>query len=501
MITTDEQLLQQYARDRSESAFGELVTRHLDYVYSDALRVVNGDAPLAQDVTQTVFFDLARQAGKLSCDVALAGWLHRHTCYTAAKAVRTERRRQSREHTAMEMRALDDNTRPEWELVAPYLDESLNELDPKDRDALVLRYLRKQNLRAVGATLGISEDAAQKRVDRALEKLHVLLKHRGATLSLAALGTALASQAVTAAPVGLAAAITSAALSGTTIATTAINAATKTITMTTLQKAGITAAFVATAVMGIYEVRQVSGQRAELNTLKQQQRPLVQQLQEKTRERDDLANKLDALRNDNARLNRNTAELLSLRGEVARLRSESRLLHPANSIDPSTDTYAKHWLARVNQLKAYVEKNPAEQIPEFQFLTDREWLAAAEVDLKTELFEKDDDFRRAMDLIGIHAESRFSTLVQAALNKYSLANNGQFPAQFSLLGPFCDPAVVEMLEQLYEIKPGDILTASVVKDFNLKVDWVVTRKQPVNSNSTSRLATFSHGSAYWQSPL
>ena len=156
MITTDEQLLQQYARDRSESAFGELVTRHLDYVYSDALRVVNGDAPLAQDVTQTVFFDLARQAGKLPCDVALAGWLHRHTCYTAAKAVRSERRRQSREHTAMEMRALDDNTRPEWELVAPYLDESLNELDPKDRDALVLRYLRKQNLRAVGATLSIS---------------------------------------------------------------------------------------------------------------------------------------------------------------------------------------------------------------------------------------------------------------------------------------------------------------------------------------------------------
>ena len=213
-MTTDEELLEQYARERSESAFGELVTRHLDYVYSDALRVVNGDAPLAQDVTQTVFFDLARQAGKLPCDVALAGWLHRHTCYTAAKAVRSERRRQSREHTAMEMRALDDNTRPEWELVAPYLDESLNELDPKDRDALVLRYLRKQNLRAVGATLSISEDAAQKRVDRALEKLHVLLKQRGATLTVAALGTALATQAVTAAPAGLAASIAKIALAG-----------------------------------------------------------------------------------------------------------------------------------------------------------------------------------------------------------------------------------------------------------------------------------------------
>ena len=211
-MINDEQLLQAYARERSESAFGELVTRHLDCVYSAALRVVNGDTPLAQDVTQTVFIDLARQAGKLSCDVALAGWLHRHTCYTAAKAVRTERRRQSREHTAMEMRALDDNTRPEWEQVAPYLDESLNELNPKDRDALVLRFLRQQDLRAVGAVLGISEDAAQKRVDRALEKLHVVLKQRGATLSLAALGTALATQVVTAAPAGFAASVAATAL-------------------------------------------------------------------------------------------------------------------------------------------------------------------------------------------------------------------------------------------------------------------------------------------------
>ena len=127
----DKQLLGAYARERSESAFGELVTRHIDLVYSTALRVVNGDSHLAQDVTQTVFIDLARKAGSLPDDVALPGWLHRHTCYTATKAVRTERRRQGREQTAMEMRALDDNTRPEWEQVAPYLDESLDQLNPK----------------------------------------------------------------------------------------------------------------------------------------------------------------------------------------------------------------------------------------------------------------------------------------------------------------------------------------------------------------------------------
>ncbi|MEI7940611.1 MAG: sigma factor-like helix-turn-helix DNA-binding protein, partial [Verrucomicrobiota bacterium] len=123
-----------------------------------------------------------------------------------------ERRRETREQTAMEMRALDDNTRPEWEQVAPYLDESLNQLNPADRDALVLRFLKQQDLRAVGAALGISNDAAQNRVDRALEKLHALLKHRGATLSAAALGTALATEAVTAAPAGLAGSVAAIAL-------------------------------------------------------------------------------------------------------------------------------------------------------------------------------------------------------------------------------------------------------------------------------------------------
>ena len=105
-MTNDEQLLDAYARERSESAFGELVTRHIDFVYSTALRVVNGDSHLAQDVAQTVFIDLARKAGSLPGDVGLAGWLHRHTCYKGATAVRTERRRQTREQTAMEMLSL-----------------------------------------------------------------------------------------------------------------------------------------------------------------------------------------------------------------------------------------------------------------------------------------------------------------------------------------------------------------------------------------------------------
>jgi len=158
-MTDDWQLLQQYTRDRSESAFGELVARHIDLVYSAAARVARSERHLAQDVTQMVFIDLARKAWSLPGDVLLAGWLYRHACYTAAKAVRTERRRKTREQTAMEMRALDDNTEPRWETIAPRLDEGLKQLSGPDRDAILLRFLKRQDLRAVGAALGIQRTA------------------------------------------------------------------------------------------------------------------------------------------------------------------------------------------------------------------------------------------------------------------------------------------------------------------------------------------------------
>jgi RNA polymerase sigma factor (sigma-70 family) len=316
MMTDDEQLLLQYARERSESAFGELVARHMDFVYSTALRVVNGDSHLAQDVAQTVFIDLARKAGSVPGGVGLAGWLHRHTCYTVTKAVRTEQRRQSREQTAMEMRALDDNTRPEWEQVAPYLDESLNQLNPADREALVLRFLKQQDLRAVGEAVGISEEAARKRVDRALEKLHVLLKQRGATLSAAALGTALATEAVTAAPAGLAATITTAALAGTAITTTAVIAATKAIAMTTLQKTVITAALTAAVGTGVYEVSQAT----QFKRLEAENADLRTQLSQVASLQDTNGYLAERLKGAAETSQANQNELLRLRGQAVRLR-------------------------------------------------------------------------------------------------------------------------------------------------------------------------------------
>lgn len=215
-MTDDAKLLRDYAKHGSEAAFGELVARHVDLVYSAALRQVNGDRHLAQDVMQRVFVDLARRAGALTTDVVLGGWLYRHTGFTASKIVRSEQRRRVREQEAVNMNALHNqsDTDAAWRQVAPVLDEAMQRLGARDRDAIVLRYFERRDLRAVGMALGTNEDAAQKRVSRALEKLRAFLTRRGITFSAAMLATTLASQAVTAAPAGLAVSVTGAALAG-----------------------------------------------------------------------------------------------------------------------------------------------------------------------------------------------------------------------------------------------------------------------------------------------
>ena len=452
----DKQLLHAYARERSESAFGELVARHIDFVYSTALRVVNGDSHLAQDVAQTVFIDLARKARSLPDDVALPGWLHRHTCYTAAKAVRTECRRQSREETAMEMRALDDNTRPEWELVAPYLDESLNQLNSADRDALVLRFLKQQDLRAVGAALGISNDAAQKRVDRALEKLHVLLKHRGATLSATALGTALATEAVTAAPAGLAGTVTAAALAGTTLATTATATATKAIVMTTLQKTLVAATVAVLAGAGIYQAHQAANARGDVQAAHQQQTLLTEQTKQLQHERDEATRQLAALRDDNERLNRNTAELLKLRGDIGVLRRNSQQIE-----DDPIFQMAREWKAKEAKLRQLFDQRPDQRIPEMRLLTERQWLQSAQ----NADFDSSRGIRIAMSRMRELGISTFAIALETALRIYKRENTNNLPDNPSQLAGYFRPPVedVDAMLARYELLDREAQSNTAVK--------------------------------------
>src|SRR6478736_754304 len=236
-MTDNQNWLAEYVQTGSDAAFRELVTCYVDLVHSTALRLVGGDVHRAKDVTQTVFVNLARVARTLPEDVKLGGWLHRDTCFAASTLMRGERRRQARERQAAEMNALQNTSEAEYSLVAPVLDEAINELGDEDRTASLLRFYEQNNFRTVGNILGSNEDAAGMRVARALDKLEGFLKRRGITTTAASLGVVLSANAVQAAPVGLALTISTAAvLTGTTLATTATLTATKAIAMTALQK-------------------------------------------------------------------------------------------------------------------------------------------------------------------------------------------------------------------------------------------------------------------------
>ena len=126
--------------------------------------------------------------------------------------MRGERRRQSRERQAAQMNAVTDHSAANLAQIAPILDEAINGLGADDRTAILLRFFEQRDWRAIGQTLGGNEDSARKRVARALEKLHAILKRRSVTFSAAALGTALAAGTVTAAPPGLAATVAGSAL-------------------------------------------------------------------------------------------------------------------------------------------------------------------------------------------------------------------------------------------------------------------------------------------------
>jgi RNA polymerase sigma factor (sigma-70 family) len=215
MTTDSQQLLADYTANGSERAFQELVARYVDLVYSTAIRLVEGDTHRAEDVAQTVFVDLARAAAKLSPNSMLGGWLHHHTCFVARTIMRGERRRQARERQAMEMSALNNHADMALAEIAPVLDEAINELGADDRDAILLRFFERRNLRSVGEALGINENVAQKRVARAVQELAIRLRRQGFTLPVAALATGLAAEAVTAAPAGLALSIAGTVYAGT----------------------------------------------------------------------------------------------------------------------------------------------------------------------------------------------------------------------------------------------------------------------------------------------
>ena len=318
----DAQLLREYVAQQSEPAFGELVRRHADLVYSAALRQV-ASPDWAADIAQRVFIDLARKAHRLADRTgeqgSITAWLFRATRYAALNLLREERRRHSRERMFMPEPHPGPESALDWAALAPFLDEAMSSLKDQEREAVLLRFFKNQDFRAVGQALGVSDDTAQKCVARSLEKLRAALARRGVTTTSGALATAMAANAVHAAPAGLAATWIGASLAGATVKTGTAMTLLKIMSMTKIQ-IGLSAIVAASlAVASTVEYKAARRARDENQALRQQVASL---------EADNatLSNRLQRAATAPSLIEDQLSELLRLRGEVGALRKQTNAL-------------------------------------------------------------------------------------------------------------------------------------------------------------------------------
>lgn len=305
----DWQLLQEFAKDGSETAFRELVTRHLNLVYSSALRQIN-DSQLAEEVAQAVFILLAQKAARLSRGIVLTGWLFRTTRFVATRTYRSESRRRLREQKAFDMQSTftPDDT---WKQIAPTLDEALAKLGETDRNAVLLYYVEEKTHAQVGRALGLSEEAARKRSDRALEKLRGFFASRGFSVSGAALGSVISTNAAQTAPAHLAATVTTKSLASTGTGTLLFS---KFMTTTNL-KLGLGALVTTGAIVALVAQHQTQ------SALRAENQSLAAQLSQLKADNADLSNRTASAGNSPSLSEEEQAELLKLRGEVTQLRA------------------------------------------------------------------------------------------------------------------------------------------------------------------------------------
>lgn len=418
---SDHELLLSFARERSQRAFATLVERHLALVYSTARRQVRS-THLAEDVAQSVFLDLARQAGALPPGQSLVAWLHVVTRRTAIDLVRAESRRHAREQTS-EVSSAAPVASP-WTEIEPLLDEAVETLGEPDRTAILLRFFQNKSLREIGAALGTSDDAAQKRVTRALDQLRAFFVRRGVTVTAAGLATNLSAFTIETAPAALGAQIASAALLPATAAP-AIAVAARTTALATVQNTLFVTAAAVLLGVAIYETATLAAQRRELAdaaTLHAQQSAALTQL--------------------TAAQAAATARMQQAREAGA---SSRRLTGPT---DTDVEAAVAAWMKRLGRLRQLATERVEFAIPELAILSDADWFSAA----REAKFDTEEDTRETFRKFHKGARTTLAAALGRALSAYSDAHDGLLPsapAQLaSLLPANLPPALVTRFDLL-----------------------------------------------------
>jgi RNA polymerase sigma factor (sigma-70 family) len=335
MTANDLDLLERYSREHSQDCFTALVTRYMNLVHSAALRQVRSPQ-LAEDVCQTVFAQLARKADKLKPNTILSAWLYQTTRNASIDVVRSEVRRKAREEIAIQMSAPNE-TSAGWTDIEPLLDEAMQSLEQTDRTAILLRFFEGKSLGEVGHALGSSEDAAQKRIQRAVERLRKFFEKRKLKIGATGLVALLSANAVQSAPSGLAIMVATSALANFTSTTVTV---TKAIVMTTMQKVAVAAVAAGVLGAGLYHASVVHNLREQVRALQQEheeQAALNRKAQQLEHERDAATNAL-ALATEEAAQKKGPNEVLKLRGQVGQLRQENAQLGSTNALSKATAT-------------------------------------------------------------------------------------------------------------------------------------------------------------------
>jgi uncharacterized protein (TIGR03435 family) len=229
MQPEDMELVRQFARSDSQPAFAELVRRHVNLVYSVALRQL-GNPHDAEEVAQVVFAILARKAPHLPAGTVLSGWLYQAARLTSANFRRAVSRRRHRDQEAYMQFAENSDPDVSWQRLGPLLEEAMAQLGEKERNAILLRFFENRTVPEVADALGVQEAAAQKRVSRGTEKLRAFFVRRGIQVSAVALLASLGAHAVQAAPADLGPRVAATALTG-----AATGTSTATLIKTTLK--------------------------------------------------------------------------------------------------------------------------------------------------------------------------------------------------------------------------------------------------------------------------
>jgi RNA polymerase sigma factor (sigma-70 family) len=402
-MTPDSALLRQFADTNSEAAFAELVRRHVNLVFSAALRQVNGDEHLAKDVAQTVFTDLARKADSLARRENLTGWLYTSAHFAAAKMVRGENRRRDREEKFMRE---PNETAPEadWEKLRPTLDAAMHELKETDREAILLRYFENQPFIQVGAKLGLNENAARMRVERALEKLRDIFTKRGVTTA-AALASVISANAIQMAPANLAATLTTASIAGVGTGTFTLL---KIMTMTKL-KLGLSARVVAGAATALVVQHQVQ------EKLRADNESLAQQIGQLRTDNESLSNRLAATGDAKSLSDAQYNELLKLRGEVGVLR---RQLIELGKLRDENQQFQRQ--ATVGQNQA-IQISPQDQFRLNQFHATDD---LKQLGLAMRVFSGDHNGQFATNFFQLNDELGGEAMVTNFMSKYEFVNAG-----------------------------------------------------------------------------